>query len=207
MLLILLSTIKLICSMKKSVVNESDLINGIKNGNTKIIEMFYVEQFPIVHKYVNRNGGNPDDAKDVMQEAMLSFFVTLNKDDFKLRNSPGDYFFGISKNVWKKRIREIKVDNQLKLDLLLNPDINESGVDKNQEEYIRVLLFRKLTLLKKECRDFISMYLQKIPNRKIAENLNINSEVTVRVKKKHCLDRLLSLIRSDDNFKLMNDER
>lgn len=193
--------------MKKSVVNESDLINGIKNGNTKIIEMFYAEQFQIVHNYVKKNGGNPYDVKDVMQEAMLSFFVALNKDDFQLRNSPGDYFFGISKNVWKKRIREIKVDNQLKLDLLLNPDMNESGVDKNQEEYIRVLLFRKLTLLKKECQDIISMYLQKIPYRKIAENLNINSEVTLRVKKKHCLDRLLFLIRSDDNIKLMNDER
>lgn len=161
----------------------------------------------MVHKYLNRNGGNPDDAKDVMQEAMLSFFVKLKMDEFNLRISPLGYFFGISKNVWQKRIREIKVDNQLKLDLLLNPDMNESGVDKNQEEYIRVLLFRKLTLLKKECQDIISMYLQKIPYRKIAENLNINSEVTLRVKKKHCLDRLLFLIRSDDNFKLMNDER
>ncbi len=193
--------------MQKRKLNDSELISDIKNGNTKTIEAFYAENYPTVLSYVKRKGGHHEDAKDVMQEGMYGLLIALQRSDFVLRTKLGAYFFSICKNKWINRIRETKDDQQLKQDLMHMPDLNDDQTSMQFEEHHSILFFRKMQLLKKECREIIGFYLQRMAFKTIAEKMNLKSEGAARTRKKACLDKLLEYIKNDKTIKYPENER
>ncbi len=54
--------------------DNSKYLNGLATNDLSILKKIYKESLPEVIKYVKRNSGNIDDAKDVFQEGIMVIF-------------------------------------------------------------------------------------------------------------------------------------
>ena len=52
----------------------------LKKGNNRVLAELY-KVFPMIKKYVLKNGGDQEDAKDLFQNAVLIFYRNLQKQD------------------------------------------------------------------------------------------------------------------------------
>ncbi len=192
--------------MQKRKLNDLALIKGFKNGDSEIIKLFYSVNYAGVSRFVKRNGGTNEDAKDVMQEGLYGTLLSLNSSGFSLQKSLGAYFYIICKNIWLTRIKEKIAERKMKEGLMIEADLNKPGEEKRQEELVRLLVFKHMQSLREECREILSMYLQNKPFKVIAEEMNLSSEGAARFRKKACLDKLLINIKEDKDFKNLNNE-
>jgi hypothetical protein len=58
----------------KNVISNREYLRGIKENDLPILKKIYNESLPGVVKYVRRNSGTLDDAKDIFQEGILIIY-------------------------------------------------------------------------------------------------------------------------------------
>jgi RNA polymerase sigma-70 factor (ECF subfamily) len=74
-------------------ITESELVKACLNGNAKSQQALYQKYAPVMYAICLRYCGNPDNAKDMLQESFIKLFESLN--NFRFQGS----FEG-----WSKRI-------------------------------------------------------------------------------------------------------
>lgn len=89
-------------------INDQEIRQGIMSGNEIIIRWFYQKNFPIVKNYILRKGGCLQDAEDVFQDALLLLYLKLRKSEFTIRTPIQNYFYGVCRNMWLKRVNRNK---------------------------------------------------------------------------------------------------
>ncbi|MGA0556763.1 RNA polymerase sigma factor [Larkinella sp. VNQ87] len=68
------------------------------------LERIYAETFPMVRHYVREHGGSDQDAKDVFQEAIITFYEQTVHENRVLTSSVRTYLMGICKNRWRQEL-------------------------------------------------------------------------------------------------------
>ncbi len=81
------------------------IIANLKKGNSRSYEALYQENFSSVEKFIVKNNGTIDDAKDVFQDTLIVLIEKLRADNFELTASLKTYIIAISKNLWFKKLR------------------------------------------------------------------------------------------------------
>ncbi len=81
------------------------IIANLKNGNSHSYESLYQENFSSVEKFITKNSGTKDDAKDIFQDTLIVLIEKLRADNFELTASLKTYIIAISKNLWFKKLR------------------------------------------------------------------------------------------------------
>jgi len=95
-------------------------IKGILYNDTKILEDIYIKYSKAIVKFVLKNNGTTEDAKDVIQESLIIIFKKARDKDFQLTSSFLTYFYAIARHVWwkmlkKKKFYEVTIDEKLGL--------------------------------------------------------------------------------------------
>lgn len=126
---------------------------------------------------------DPDDRKDACQESLIRIWQNLHS--FKGNSSPGTWVYRVVVNTCLSYIRKDKRRNSF-LERSYNPDnidVAELTRDENpgMEEKKLAFLHRFLAGLNTADRTLVSLYLEGISTREMAEITGI-SEVNVRVK-------------------------
>ena len=62
----------------------------------------------ILKRYVLKNSGDKDDAKDVFQNTLIVFYKKVLIENFELSSKISTYLFSIAKNLWLKKLRDEK---------------------------------------------------------------------------------------------------
>ncbi len=73
----------------------------------------YEQNYQFVERFVLKNNGNVDDAKDIFQDIMLALIEKIYADDFELTASLSTYIFAIGKNLWLKKLRNISYHKEI----------------------------------------------------------------------------------------------
>jgi len=169
--------------------SEKKLINKAKQGDKKAW-LKLVEQFekPIYH-YCLRMLGNPDDAVDMLQEAFISIYKSL--DSFRFDSSFKTWAIRIAHFRCIEFYRKQKVCQQL--DDLPEP-MSESDNDCPESSLFKVqdneLLIRAMSQLPWEQRNVIELkFFQHYTFDQIAEQLNISTN-TVKSRLYSALNKL-----------------
>ncbi len=94
-----------------------EIIHAIKIGNNSIVlNHLYKTALPTIVKFIIRNNGDKDEAKDIFQDAIVTLFssVKLNKyDSFKEIN--GFLYFEAS-NLWINRIKKMNKNSSFTIE-------------------------------------------------------------------------------------------
>lgn len=84
---------------------EVDYLKGVAENDLAVLQLIYRESLPEVIKFVRKNSGTADDAKDVFQEAILIIFRKLSNEELELTTRFHLYLFSICKRIWLKKLR------------------------------------------------------------------------------------------------------
>ena len=77
---------------------DKQYIKGLQTQDRKIIRTIYENFAEPISKYVLKNGGTMDDAKDVFQDAILVLIEKAQSPDFELKSKFYTYFFSVNYN-------------------------------------------------------------------------------------------------------------
>lgn len=177
----------------------TDYLRGIAQNDFSVLQKIYKESLPEVIKYVKRNSGNLDDAKDVFQEGILVIFKKVQNDDLELTTSFHIFLFSVCKRIWLKKLKK-RGKKEVSFEA-----IEEYSFEENFEEgFLKTrkwaLFNKKLQQLSEECRKVLKMMFNGSSGKEIANTLGYTEEYAKR-KKYKCKQSLAKLIKEDPEYK------
>lgn len=185
--------------MQLDHISDQHFESLLKNDEKGVLKI-YEELFPKIKKFVLSHGGEEQDAKDVMQKALLQVAVRARVNGFKINTSFEGYFFITSRNVWFRELKKQKteVTNYNFSDhISKEQDIADSAVEQEKWE----LFEEKMKLLSDNCRKLLGMFFKKINYKEIVKELGYATENVVKQRIFKCKARLKEIIQSDSRFK------
>jgi RNA polymerase sigma factor (sigma-70 family) len=72
----------------------------------KTLEKIYGRTYPMVLHYIKQHGGTPEDAQDLLQEAIILFYEKLMQEELVLTASVTTYLMSICKNIWRQELEK-----------------------------------------------------------------------------------------------------
>lgn len=177
----------------------TDYLKGIAENDFSTLQLIYQESLPEVVKYVKRNSGTLEDAKDVFQEGILVIFKRVSNNNLVLTTSFHVFLFSVCKRIWLKKLKK-KGDKSVTFE-----DSGEYSYEEDFEEgFIKTRKWRlfnqKFQLLTEECRKVLKMSFNGRSGKEIAVALGYSEEYAKR-KKYKCKTRLTKLIKKDQEYK------
>ena len=176
------------------VIADSDLIQGLKQGDAKIIRLIYSQFAGKVQQWVLSNSGNTDDARDVFQEGLQTLYEMAIQSDFQLRSSFEGLLFTLCKRKWYGVLRKKKRWQGIRDDESLTPDVEDDNVESaliQQEE--KAIKARKMATtfaqLSELCQRLLKLYAEGLSPEEIADSLEMSGRNAVYQRRKACADR------------------
>lgn len=174
-------------------------IDGIKQGNPKVIQQIYADFHQVITHLVETHNGTEDDAQDVFQEGLLMMYQKVQTPDFKLTSSFLTYFYAVCRNIWSNKLRkksstEVTFDNAT---LSMIEDEPVSVLEQNEQYF----LYRKMFLrLGADCQKVLNLFLQKVKMSEIMQQMGYGSISYTKKRKFMCKKKLVQLIQNDSSF-------
>lgn len=170
---------------------EPSAIELLRNRDQNFLSKSYQKVYPMVESYVIKNSGTKYDAQDIVQDAFFLLYKKVEDVQFEITSQLSTYIFGISKNLWLKKITKKNPDNT-KL------EIENEFNDLPEDEYEKLQLIKKLELalikLGEPCKTIIEQFYYFKKNMKdIAALMHYTSAENAKNQKYKCFNRLKKL--------------
>ena len=181
------------------LTTNAEYLKGIAENDLSILKKIYAESLPEVIKYVQKNSGSIDDAKDVFQEGILVIFKKVKANALELTTPFHVFLFMVCKRIWLKKIKK-SYKKEVTLD-----EVKEFSIEENLEDnFIKTrkwtLFNKKFSQLAEECRKVLKMLFNGRSGKEIAEAMGYTEEYAKR-KKYKCKLSLTDLIKKDPEYK------
>jgi RNA polymerase sigma factor (sigma-70 family) len=181
------------------VHTDQDLLKELAIGERSATEKIYVDNYPIITKWIMTNGGAEADAADIYQEAMIVLYEKAQNEEFRLACKIGTYLFAISKNLWYKKIQKLqKQPGFLPEDAGASENSDwayEDDINAHQERELHYeQLGSALDQLGEPCRSLLKAFYQHDKNmQEIAADFGYTNPDNAKTQKYKCLNRLRKL--------------
>lgn len=188
-------------------ISDEAIIEGIKLKSQYVVSHLYEELFPGIVQFVQANSGTEDDAQDIFQEALIVIYQKTSLSDFEFTSSFKNYFFGICRMLWLKKISKGNFEDSMEVtdlrgikELLFEEDMSE-GLQVESQELMMGLYQKHFLSLSDECRKILKLHFQKIPFSEIAEMMGLVNEKYAKTRKYMCKEKLKQKIKEDPQYK------
>jgi RNA polymerase sigma factor (sigma-70 family) len=185
----------------KAEYNETSLLKGLANNDSKAVETLYKSHFSTIQHFIENNNGSFDDARDVFQEAMITLYEKMQNESFTLTCQIKTYLFSICKHLWLKRLQQM---GKYSSPLTVNEDI--ISVETDMEEFEKkdaafAIMHRALNSLGEPCKSLLEgYYLNKKGMQELAEAFGYTNSDNAKNQKYKCLLRLKKLFFAQYNI-------
>ncbi|RLJ61452.1 RNA polymerase sigma factor (sigma-70 family) [Lacinutrix venerupis] len=190
---------------EKKIHEDQKYIDGLLNNNSFIIEAIYQKFVPKVVNYIKQNSGDAEQAKDIIQETIVTIYNQAKEKDLKLTCPFDAYFFLLCKRKWlnelkKKKNKEVTINEEL---LFKDDGAQELAYETllfGEKQDLFNEMFNKLG---KACKDLIKATFKINSMEEVAKSLNI-SYAYARKKKSLCIGQLTKLVQESPKFNQLN---
>ncbi|PSR56860.1 sigma-70 family RNA polymerase sigma factor [Adhaeribacter arboris] len=153
----------------------------------KTLEKIYARAYPMVLHYVKQHGGYPEDAQDLVQEALIIFYEKIMLEELTLTASVTTYLMGICKNLWRRELEKRQRREEWNIE---KTDVAEE-VNSPEPDSPTLELIYFVEQLGNKCRDIlVAFYYFGQPMPAIAQQHEYRSVHSASVQKFKCLERL-----------------
>lgn len=145
----------------------------------------YTTVFPAVARYVSRQGGSLDEAKDIFQDALVIYYEKAIAGAVQITHSEKAYLLGIAKHLWYHQQQKQKGN--------VSDDVLNYTELPNEEALIPSAnrLLRYLEAAGQKCMDMLqAFYYDKQNMREIAQRFGLSGERSATVQKHKCLEKV-----------------
>ena len=134
------------------IFTDARIIRRIRENDRTVLGELYVANERMVLTYIIRNGGNRDDAEDMLQEAIIVLWQKACSDDFSLQSKASTFLYAIVKNKWMAELRKRK---------RIQGEPDENTVQNDPNVLDRIVAEEKMEAVEK-AMDKISLICRKI---------------------------------------------
>ena len=187
---------------------EKEIITAFLEDEGSVLDSLYRDTYPLIYRFIVNNGGDENDAKDILQESFLIVLTKIRETNFILSCEFSTYIYSICKNLWLKNLRIKKQKNQKIVDLSQIADVDfclnfEKESHLNSQYFLFLKHFQSLSPI---CKEILRMFFEKKSFGEIAKVLNLINYDFARKKKYKCKKVLIDRIKRDPNLKTINNE-
>jgi len=170
--------------------SQQEIIQGIRDNDTRIIRAFYQSQYPKIEQYVVTNRGSFEDAKDVYQEAFVAIWHRIRTNSFlpESQTALAGFLYQIAKNKWLDKLRASSKTEFKELSENIGEVVDEAfGADREADHRWVLEEFQKMD---NPCKEVLRrFYFQKETMEQIAQAFAWTT-ATARNNKYRCLQKL-----------------
>jgi RNA polymerase sigma factor (sigma-70 family) len=175
--------------------SDSDIIDGIKRQDSRILTYLYEAYFEMVRDHLKKNSGSDDDIYEVLQETVVIVYKQVTEAGFTLTTDLKGYFFGVARNVWNAQLRYksrlISLDTETE-------DFSET--EEQTEAVLERIVTRSVGLLKQDCQTVLNLFSQGSSYEEIAKKMGLKNEAYAKRKKYLCKEALMEIIKTDPEY-------
>ncbi len=186
--------------------SNSDLIKGIRNHDSSVLEHVYNTHYPIIEGYITHNQGSREQARDIFQDAMIIVYKRIKSNELELTCKFGTYLYAICKNIWmQERKKYLQRTQKLREQPL---EVNDPGPadDPLLQNHLTDLFNKHFDALSKDCQKILSMYFNNFSVEDIRAAMNYKDLHHTADRKYRCKKSLINRIVNDPLFKRLKDE-
>ena len=180
-----------ITTQKSNNLSSNRTVVLIKKNDAATLKELYKSNFAKVKRYVLKNSGDEQQAKDVYQEAFLAMWRNIKDDKFSSESETAinGYLFQIAKHKWLDQVRSVRYKNTT----FINRDLeyNEPETDENEVQNRKIkIVMESLANLGERCQLLLKLfYFERKPFKEIAEIMAMD-EASARNAKYRCQEQL-----------------
>ncbi len=171
---------------------DQELVDELKKRNNHAVQFIMEEYFPMIEFMVEKMGGNTEDAKDILQEALIIIITKIDEGAFVLTAKFSTYLYAIAKNLQLLQQKKEKVAMKyLKSGL---ETIDKPHFVENYDRELKQRIFKYyFNQLGKGCQKILKLYWLELSVKEIAQKLG-KKEAYIRTHKYNCKKELVELI-------------
>lgn len=183
------------------VIQAEEILEGLRNKDTNVLDYIYKNFFNQIKVFVNQNNGTDEDAQDIYQDAVLVIYQKTKKEDLTLNCSFSTYLYSVCRLLWLKQLEQRKIKRMYVEESVKFVELEDDIVklyQLNEKYELYQEHFRKLSY---NCQKVLELFLAKIQLKEIARILGFKSDQYVKKRKHQCKEKLIASIQSDPRFK------
>jgi len=183
--------------LKINFFSDQRFIERIQQNDRQVLGELYLRYEKMVNSYVGAQGGSPDDAEDLLQEAIIVLWQKARANSFELRSKLSTYLMAIAKNKWMAERR--KMYHQSREEMPDNyKDDNPGGLDILVDNEKLDIVHRALNEISEICKKLLTLfYFEEKSMEEIAGVMQFANPNVAKAKKYQCKKALEKLILTD----------
>lgn len=177
-------------------------IDALLGNNHQLLQELYEKFSGKIKSLITHLNGTESDARDILQEALISIYRRARQKDFQLSGPLEPYLLAVCKNKWlthlnKKDLAGVTISVSAEYS---NSESDGTFSDEVELQHYRAeLVAKKMKEMGDVCRQLISIFLMGKPLQEIAQKLNL-SYGYARKKKSACIARLLVMVKESPEY-------
>lgn len=174
------------------------IVSQIRSGNERVLHELYRLHFPMIRRMILANNGSEQEAKDVYQDAVISFYERCQQIDFTLTCKISTYLYAVSRRLWLKRLGEKKWTSVALSDVEIFPELENEMENIDSYDMNISRMQEALDKLGEPCNGvLLDFYFGKHSMEDIATKYGYSGTDTAKNQKYKCLQRLKKLFFKD----------
>lgn len=173
---------------------EKLLLEGLAQNDRHAIETIYREHYAMVQSFILNNSGNPDEARDIFQEAMIVLFEKAVSGSFELNCQLKTYIYSVCRRLWLKRLQQLQRYYSLAEHMEEAVPVEEEMEAHEKRNADFLMMENALGKIGEPCKSLLeSYYIQKKNMQEIAADFGYTNADNAKTQKYKCLMRLKKL--------------
>jgi RNA polymerase sigma factor (sigma-70 family) len=174
---------------------DARILDMLRHGDEEALVMLYRSNQKPVTAFVLRNSGTEDDAKDMLQEALVVLWERVRSGRFKYEAKLDTFVFATVKNMWMRRLFRKRHEVSANQSGDERPDDALSALEEMITREESRMIQDALDELGEPCRKLLLLfYWEELPMDEIAASLGFANAETAKSKKYQCKKALQSLV-------------
>ncbi len=174
--------------------------NAIKANNEAALKNLYESNYHTIERYVLKNNGCIDQAKDIYQEAFIAVWRNIQLDKFypESESALDAYLCQIARNKWIDHLRSKSYQKNISI-YDLEHKISDESIEEEKDNRFIEDVKKHFEKLGGKCKEVLTrFYYNKESMKKIASRFGW-TDATARNNKYRCLQSLREIIKSNNS--------
>jgi RNA polymerase sigma factor (sigma-70 family) len=193
------------CSMEdKKPHPDQKYVEALLANDHDLISEIYKKFSRKVISFIEKNNGDSDDARDIIQETLITMYQQAREQKLVLTCPFEAYFLLLCKRKWLNKLKSKKgvtIDEAI---ISIHDDSAVMADDTENFELKNRLFEAKFNELGDKCRELLKLSFTLPSMEDVASALNV-SYGYVRKKKSLCMGQLTELIQQSSIYKTLRD--
>ncbi len=154
----------------------------------------------MIQAFILNNSGNPDEARDIFQEAMIVLFEKAISGVFELNCQLKTYIYSVCRRLWLKRLQQLQRYSRQAENMEETVPVEEEIEAHEKRNTDFIIMENAMSKIGEPCKSLLdAYYMQKKNMQEIAKDFGYTNADNAKTQKYKCLMRLKKLFFA--NFK------